>query len=1018
VKFLTSLLYDARDLFVSLKLTVVLILFSIILILVATLDQVNLGIWVVQAKYFNTFIVFWHVGDVSLAVFPGGYTLGGLLLVNLVAAHVYRFQFTWKKVGIWLAHIGLIVLLIGQLLTALWQDEFQMRLDQGETKNYSESYRNIELAITDTTDPKFDEVVSIPEAPLARKQAVQHPKLPFRVGVHTYLPNAGLQEAMPGASAATGPANQGVGPRILVNPMPLTFKEGERNLPAAYVELTGPDGPIGTWLVAPQLDAQPFEFGGRKWKISLRYARHYKPYSLTLLKFSHDRYAGTEIPKNFSSRLRLTTPDGKDDREVLIYMNNPLRYAGLTFYQAGFDNNDTTTVLQVVRNPSWLIPYIACGIMTLGLGWQFSLHLVGFVGRRRRPAGAPGTAIPAISTRPRWTAARLVAILVPALAALIVATSLFPRAPKGDYDLEAFGKLPTLVNGRVKPLDTVARTTLLVLQGRQRVTAKDGRTLAPAEWLLEMLFRSTVANTYPVIEVVHPDVLTLFNLTSEQGAGQKRFAYAQLQPGFPELDRQARLADAVEAPIRNPFQKAVVQLRDNIFLYQRVQDSLLAPGVANYLDRLANFDHALPAGVAAEQAKKAGQPHDTDAARALLEMRTTFMTLEQFGYLRLIPPETNQEDLTTWLNTGAALRTSVDRGRLDPATASYVRTGLAWRDYQPAAFNSAVHDYRARLQGTIPAFLRKSDLEARFNAAQPFYTSTVLYVAALLVALFSWLKWPEVLGRIAFRLVLLAWILTTAGIATRMWLEGRPPVTNLYSSALFIGWGAVLLCLVLEAVYRNAIGSVAAGLIGFATLLIAHHLSLTGDTLEMMRAVLDSNFWLATHVVTVTIGYSATFLAGFLALIYLARGIFTRTLDKKTADALASMVYGVVCFATIFSFVGTVLGGIWADQSWGRFWGWDPKENGALIIVLWNAVILHARWGGLVKQPGLMALAIFGNVVTAWSWFGVNMLGVGLHSYGFMDAAFWWLAAFILSQLVAIALVAVPRDKWRSAAPV
>ena len=196
------------------------------------------------------------------------------------------------------------------------------------------------------------------------------------------------------------------------------------------------------------------------------------------------------------------------------------------------------------------------------------------------------------------------------------------------------------------------------------------------------------------------------------------------------------------------------------------------------------------------------------------------------------------------------------------------------------------------------------------------------------------------------------WLLATAGIATRMWLEGRPPITNLYSSALFIGWGAVALCLILEAAYRNAIGSVAAGLIGFATLVIAHHLSLSGDTLEMMRAVLDSNFWLATHVVAVTTGYAATFLAGFLALIYLGRGVFTRSLDGPTAAALTGMVYGIVCFATLFSFVGTVLGGIWADQSCGRFWVWDPKENGALMIVLWNAFILHARWGGLVRQRG------------------------------------------------------------------
>jgi ABC-type transport system involved in cytochrome c biogenesis permease subunit len=310
--------------------------------------------------------------------------------------------------------------------------------------------------------------------------------------------------------------------------------------------------------------------------------------------------------------------------------------------------------------------------------------------------------------------------------------------------------------------------------------------------------------------------------------------------------------------------------------------------------------------------------------------------------------------------------------------------------------------------------VRKSDIEARFNAAAPFYSSMTLYVWAFLLAVVSWLKWPQELGRAAFWLLGLAFAAATAGIFTRMWLEGRPPVTNLYSSALFVGWGAVLLCLILERAFRNSIGTVAGGIIGFATLLIAHHLSLGGDTLEMMRAVLDSNFWLATHVVVITIGYSATFLAGFLAIIYVFRGVFTKTLDPSTADALTRMVYGIVCFATLFSLIGTVLGGIWADQSWGRFWGWDPKENGALLIVVWNAIILHARWGGMVRQRGLMALAIFGNIVTSWSWFGTNMLGVGLHSYGFMDAAFYWLIGFVASQLLLIAIALVPLEKWRS----
>jgi cytochrome c-type biogenesis protein CcsB len=308
-----------------------------------------------------------------------------------------------------------------------------------------------------------------------------------------------------------------------------------------------------------------------------------------------------------------------------------------------------------------------------------------------------------------------------------------------------------------------------------------------------------------------------------------------------------------------------------------------------------------------------------------------------------------------------------------------------------------------------------------------------------------------------------------------MALEGRPPVTNLYSSAIFIGWGAMVLGLVLERIYRVGIGSVVASLAGFVTLMIAHNLALGGDTMEMLRAVLDTNFWLATHVVVVTLGYAATFAAGLLAILYIFLGVFTPLLTQKLGaraqmsssaalpgasiskrtplataqpatlplsggggrgegeraarlrstganqkseatlgNALSTMVYGIICFATLFSFVGTVLGGIWADQSWGRFWGWDPKENGALLIVIWNAIILHVRWGDLLRDRGVMNLAVFGNIVTSFSWFGVNMLGIGLHSYGFMDAAFKWLMIFIGSQVFIIALGMLPLNLWRS----
>jgi ABC-type transport system involved in cytochrome c biogenesis permease subunit len=287
-------------------------------------------------------------------------------------------------------------------------------------------------------------------------------------------------------------------------------------------------------------------------------------------------------------------------------------------------------------------------------------------------------------------------------------------------------------------------------------------------------------------------------------------------------------------------------------------------------------------------------------------------------------------------------------------------------------------------------------------------------VIAFLLACGSWLICPRGLRKTAFLILLLAFAVHTFGMISRMYLQGRPPVTNLYSSAILVGWGAVAIAIVLEWLFKYGIGTACACVVGFITLVIAHHLGANGDTLEMMQAVLDSNLWLATHVVVITLGYSAMFLAGMLAVAYVLLGLFTRLLTHEVARVLALMVYGVVCFATLFSFVGTVLGGIWADQSWGRFWGWDPKENGALLIVLWCALILHARWGGFIRQRGLMAMAISGNAITAFSWFGVNMLGVGLHSYGFMNKAFPWLVGFIIAQGVLILLTRLPAKRWRS----
>ena len=401
--------------------------------------------------------------------------------------------------------------------------------------------------------------------------------------------------------------------------------------------------------------------------------------------------------------------------------------------------------------------------------------------------------------------------------------------------------------------------------------------------------------------------------------------------------------------------------------------------------------------------------------RELLSLEKTVLK-ERISYIR----ENQKLDPSALFATQYAEAIKVREG-VDPVILQYEDLAFAYRDQNFSEFNRLVnelYDLTTKRAGSTASTL---SFEKTFNGFEPFYRSAIAYVVIFIVAALSWLlpafkrdsKGIRTLRNSAYYLTIIVLICHTFGLAARMWIEGRPPVTNLYSSALFIGWASVLLCLGTEKYIRLGIASAMGALIGFSSLVIAHSLSLdsslnpTGDTMEMMRAVLDSNFWLATHVVIITIGYSTTFLAGFLGIAYIffhiGCSIFNKP-ESKMKKTLDSMIYGITCFSLLFSLVGTILGGIWADQSWGRFWGWDAKENGALLIVIWNALLLHARFSGIAKTRGLACIAIFGNVVTAWSWFGTNMLGVGLHSYGFMDKAFDYLMMFIISQLIIIGL--------------
>ncbi len=650
---------------------------------------------------------------------------------------------------------------------------------------------------------------------------------------------------------------------------------------------------------------------------------------------------------------------------------------------------------------------------------------------------------------PRWLPWVIVGVF-----ALELLLALRPARSKGEIDIAGFGRLPVLLNGRVQPLDSVARNALLQIRGNTDVplegNAAGGRwgnladfhkakvgsfserkwhqfgrrakKLKPTEWLMEVLIRPEDSDQRFVFLIHHPELLAELNFErlGLEKSGLRYFTFRDLQPQLKLIEDRGRTVAEIKPELRTPYEKAVMQLGNALQIYLRLKISLqpnsLRPDGKDFDAELADLRAAIPAGLEAIRKQQSGDSYDKEAFARLLALAEPYGVMADRGYLLMIPPADPKKLPDDWSKMGVALLNSIRSGEVPPTAYAYAKMSSAYAMDDGAAFKEGLSMHQRAFAGPLDRETGKAIKEHYFNHYQPFLRSQIIYLVALILACFSWLNLSQWLNRSAFYLVLLGLVTHTSGIIFRMYIEDRPPVTNLYSSAIFVGWGASVLGAVLERIYRNGIGSVTAAAVGFITLIIASHLALGGDTMEMMRAVLDTNFWLATHVVVITLGYSATFLAGFLALVYILRGVLTRSLDAATGTSLSRMVYGIVCFATLFSLVGTVLGGIWADQSWGRFWGWDPKENGALLIVIWNATILHARWGGMIKDRGLMNMALFGNIITAFSWFGVNMLGIGLHSYGFMDAAFKWIAIFTASQLLLIAIGSVPLRLWGSAA--
>ena len=405
----------------SLRLTVTLLALGIVLIFIGTVAQADEGLYVAQERYFKHWFIFGisFFGHKVPLPFPGGYLIGTALLVSLTAAFIHRFQWTTKKIGIHLTHVGIILLLTGQLVTDLLSRETQMRIYEGQTRSYSESPMDYELAFEWEADASYNEVVAIPQAMLTKGAELKHEKLPFTVRVKEFLPNSNPSFRAPMEQNGPPLTTNGLANSFDFAPSKVAYDMDSKNVPVALLEIVSPGGSLGDWVapgwaadesmsdsvwryyqskMGPQLGAavkarleqpQIVSVQGKEFALALRPVRAYQPYSFTLLKATHDVYQGTETPKDFRSRIRIQNPGRKEDRETEIYMNNPLRYSGLTFFQASMikrpmiEAGETPwTGLQVVRNPGWITPYAGCVIVAAGLLFQFMFHLVKFLRKR------------------------------------------------------------------------------------------------------------------------------------------------------------------------------------------------------------------------------------------------------------------------------------------------------------------------------------------------------------------------------------------------------------------------------------------------------------------------------------------------------------------------------------------------------------------------------------------------------------------------------------------------------------
>jgi ABC-type transport system involved in cytochrome c biogenesis permease subunit len=606
--------------------------------------------------------------------------------------------------------------------------------------------------------------------------------------------------------------------------------------------------------------------------------------------------------------------------------------------------------------------------------------------------------------------------------------SLLPDARRdslaGLPSLKALEGVAVLHEGRIKPMETFARHMLLQFSGR--TAYKKEKAL---EVMARILFAPGSTGEYRIFLINNPEVVQALGIEPEK---RRKYTYLQIEKSLAKLQELAEKADAVESEKRDLVQKEVLRVYSNVIQYLNLTRTLsyALPNPA-YTVMLPETKAALglPAGESMfsfwdlmSRAPAIARVLESVGDRGREErsmMEAEIISLSQSMYmssqtlsvspLKVLPvPGAEQAG---WLSPPEAVAVPAQLQSFNNELDALAKAAAGWRKGDQASFDAALAGLRTSVENRAHDQLQSTHfpIELAYQKGEPFHWSLVLYWLALLGTFGYFLVRRHWLYRASLAVFVAGLAVHVAGIVARIIIMQRPPVTSLYETFPFVAAVALASALFMERINARrkspGMALLCASLLGVILLHIAARYAAEGDTMRMLVAVLDSNFWLSTHVITVTIGYSACLLAGAIGHVWMVRALLPGDgVKTQRLRELGKMIYGTLCFGLLFSFIGTVLGGIWADQSWGRFWGWDPKENGALLIVIWCLILLHAKQWGYVRDHGMAQGSIFGAIIVALAWFGVNLLNVGLHSYGFTDGAATKLMAYCVGELAFMAV--------------